>query len=84
MDGFGICFEIEVTGFLDGLDVKNEGMDKPNLCNMAMPLMAMQETGGRVGGFVPAPGEAWSARGELSNRQFHMRENRQIRPGDVD
>ena len=25
MDGFGTCFEIELTGFVDGLDVAKKG-----------------------------------------------------------
>ena len=55
MGAFRICFGIQMTRCPDGLDVKSEGMDKPNLRNMVMPLMDMQEeTGGRIGRCVNA------------------------------
>lgn len=38
MDEFRVCFEIEVTGFLDALDVKNEGTDEVYLRKLVMPL----------------------------------------------
>lgn len=40
MDEFRICSETQVTGFLDGLGVKNEGTDKANWRNLDI-----QETG---------------------------------------
>ena len=48
MDEFRVCFEVEMTGFLGVLDMKNEGMDKPNLRKLVMLLIDVQGTGGRI------------------------------------
>lgn len=45
MDELRMCFEVEVTGFLDRRNVKKEGTDKANLRNLVMPLADAQEPG---------------------------------------
>lgn len=48
MDEFRICFEVEMTRFLGGLDMENEEMDKPNFRKLVMLLTDVQGTGGRI------------------------------------